>query len=62
MADACQMEGDMQSNARVTMDVFRPEESPEKDEWTLRRELAAAYRIFDYFGWTLLIYGHPVAP
>jgi len=48
----------MHGNARVTLDVFRPAERAEKDEWALRRELAAAYRIFDHFGWTLLIYGH----
>ncbi len=48
----------MDSNAKVTMDVFQPTETLQKDEWKLRCELAAAYRIFDYFGWTLLIYGH----
>ena len=30
-------------------------------EWHLRIELAAAYRIVDYFGWTELIYGHLTA-
>lgn len=29
-----------------------------EDEWLLRIELAACYRIFDYFGWTELIYNH----
>ena len=28
------------------------------EEWALRVELAAAYRLVDYFGWTELIYGH----
>jgi len=33
--------------------------APRRDgELELRRRLAAAYRIFDYFGWTSLIYGH----
>ena len=29
-----------------------------QDEWQLRVQLAAAYRIFDHFGWCELIYGH----
>jgi ribulose-5-phosphate 4-epimerase/fuculose-1-phosphate aldolase len=29
-----------------------------ESERELRRKLAAAYRIFDYFGWTSLIFGH----
>ncbi len=29
-----------------------------KNERDLRRELAGAYRIFDYLGWTHLIFGH----
>ena len=28
------------------------------DEWNARVQLAAAYRIFDYLGWTELIYNH----
>ena len=28
------------------------------DEWSARVRLAAAYRIFDYLGWTELIYNH----
>ena len=28
------------------------------DEWELRVQLAAAYRIFDHLGWCELIYGH----
>jgi len=48
----------MDTNERVTMDAFRPIEAQEKTERQLREELAAAYRIFDYLGWTLLIYGH----
>ncbi len=31
------------------------------DEWRLRVDLAAAYRLIDYFGWTELIYGHLTA-
>ena len=30
-------------------------------EWELRTELAAMYRIFDYLGWTELIYNHITA-
>ena len=30
--------------------------SPE--EWALRVELAACYRLFDYFGWTEMIFNH----
>ena len=30
-------------------------------EWQLRVELAAAYRMVDYFGWCELIYGHLTA-
>src|SRR3989337_2343176 len=30
-------------------------------EAVLRRQLAAAYRLVDYFGWTELIYGHLTA-
>ncbi len=29
-----------------------------EEEWDLRLQLAAAYRIFDHLGWTLLIYNH----
>ncbi len=29
-----------------------------QEEWKLRVQLAAAYRIFDHFGWCELIYGH----
>jgi ribulose-5-phosphate 4-epimerase/fuculose-1-phosphate aldolase len=35
--------------------------SPEQGEWVLRRQLAAAYRLVDHFGWTELIYGHLTA-
>lgn len=34
---------------------------PEEGEAVLRRQLAAAYRMVDYFGWTELIYGHLTA-
>jgi len=33
----------------------------EQGEWVLRRQLAAAYRLVDHFGWTELIYGHLTA-
>ena len=33
----------------------------EQGEWVLRRQLAAAYRMVDHFGWTELIYGHLTA-
>ncbi len=35
----------------------RPEAMTE-EEWRLRLELAACYRLFDYMGWTELIYNH----
>ena len=28
------------------------------EEWVIRVQLAAAYRLVDYFGWSELIYGH----
>ncbi len=34
---------------------------PEQGEWVMRRQLAAAYRLVDHFGWTELIYGHLTA-
>ena len=34
---------------------------PEQGEAVLRRQLAAAYRLVDHFGWTELIYGHLTA-
>jgi len=34
---------------------------PQEGEAILRRQLAAAYRLVDYFGWTELIYGHLTA-
>jgi ribulose-5-phosphate 4-epimerase/fuculose-1-phosphate aldolase len=34
---------------------------PAEGEAVLRRQLAAAYRLVDYFGWTELIYGHLTA-
>ena len=34
---------------------------PDEGEAVLRRQLAAAYRLVDYFGWTELIYGHLTA-
>lgn len=34
---------------------------PTDGEWVLRRQLAAAYRLVDHFGWTELIYGHLTA-
>ena len=34
---------------------------PDQGEAVLRRQLAAAYRLVDYFGWTELIYGHLTA-
>ncbi len=33
-------------------------QSPAADEWELRVQLAAAYRIVDHLGWCELIYGH----
>ena len=34
---------------------------PPEGEAVLRRQLAAAYRLVDHFGWTELIYGHLTA-
>jgi ribulose-5-phosphate 4-epimerase/fuculose-1-phosphate aldolase len=34
---------------------------PAEGEWVLRRQLAAAYRLVDHFGWTEMIYGHLTA-
>lgn len=34
---------------------------PADGEWVLRRQLAAAYRLVEHFGWTELIYGHLTA-
>ena len=34
---------------------------PAEGEAVLRRQLAAAYRLVDHFGWTELIYGHLTA-
>src|SRR5258708_8558682 len=34
---------------------------PAEGEMVLRRQLAAAYRLVDHFGWTELIYGHLTA-
>jgi ribulose-5-phosphate 4-epimerase/fuculose-1-phosphate aldolase len=34
---------------------------PDQGEAVLRRQLAAAYRLVDHFGWTELIYGHLTA-
>jgi len=31
------------------------------EEWEVRVQLAAAYRLVDYFGWCELIYGHLTA-
>ncbi|QQS14998.1 MAG: class II aldolase/adducin family protein [Rhodospirillales bacterium] len=41
------------------VDVY--ELPPEQGELVLRRQLAAAYRLVDHFGWTELIYGHLTA-
>ena len=47
------------------MNEIRPLETaapPANDvEWRLRVDLAAAYRLVDYFGWCELIYGHLTA-
>jgi ribulose-5-phosphate 4-epimerase/fuculose-1-phosphate aldolase len=41
----------------IDIDTLPPAEA----EWVLRRQLAAAYRLVDHFGWTELIYGHLTA-
>ena len=47
-------------NTVTALSNFRPEIRT-LSEHELRIELAAAYRIFDYLGWTQLIYGHITA-
>ncbi len=47
----------------ATVTTFSTPENPgsgrqPNDEQTLRTQLAAAYRIVDYFGWSMLIFGH----
>ena len=44
----------------LTIEKASPTGMP-ADEWELRIELAAAYRLVDYFGWCELIYGHLTA-
>lgn len=47
-------------NARAMQDVFesrRPQEVA-REEWQVRCELAAAYRLFAHLGWHELIYNH----
>ena len=44
-------------NARATPSFIRPARFS-ASEWDARVQLAAAYRIFDHFGWTELIYNH----
>ncbi len=47
-------------NAPITgVDVYSL--PTDEGEAVLRRQLAAAYRLVDYFGWTELIYGHLTA-
>lgn len=41
----------------ATVTPYRPAEIS-TEEWELRVQLAACYRIFDYFGWTELIFNH----
>ncbi|MBT6284163.1 MAG: class II aldolase/adducin family protein, partial [Rhodospirillaceae bacterium] len=43
------------------MDARIADLSPATTEREVRIELAAAYRLVDYFGWTELIYGHLTA-
>ncbi len=49
-----------QYSSVTALSDLRPPET-EHDEAALRVQLAAAYRIFDYLGWTMLIYGHITA-
>ena len=44
-------------NERPTPTAGRPE-GIDETEWGLRVQLAATYRIFDFLGWTELIYNH----
>lgn len=47
-------------NDMTPVKVARPDGISDA-EWQLRVELAAAYRMVDYFGWCELIYGHLTA-
>lgn len=47
----------MNAPAPSAMDSPRPSQFT-AEEWALRVELAACYRIFDYLGWVELIYNH----
>lgn len=49
----------MATTARLVADAgdTRPAHISD-EEWDLRVQLAAAYRIFDHLGWTLLIFNH----
>jgi ribulose-5-phosphate 4-epimerase/fuculose-1-phosphate aldolase len=53
------MDMHIQDQALTGIDVYAL--PPEQGEWVLRRQLAAAYRLVDHFGWTELIYGHLTA-
>jgi ribulose-5-phosphate 4-epimerase/fuculose-1-phosphate aldolase len=47
--------------ARTTEDQANRPAHVSAEEWALRVELAACYRIFDHLGWTELIYNHITA-
>src|SRR6478672_1614646 len=53
------MDMHIQDQALTGIDVYAL--PPEEGEAVLRRQLAAAYRLVDHFGWTELIYGHLTA-
>ena len=38
--------------------LTRNDSQPSADEWNLRVELAAAFRLADQFGWTELVWNH----
>lgn len=44
--------------AEVVVNVRESELGFAQDEWDLRVQLAACYRIFDYLGWSELIFNH----
>ncbi|MBT5267086.1 MAG: class II aldolase/adducin family protein [Rhodospirillaceae bacterium] len=46
---------------QITADFKHDRNSISDAEWDLRVQLAAAYRLVDYFGWCELIYGHLTA-
>src|SRR5476649_2908948 len=61
MFRSCNFPPDRFEEPRMDMNETLLRQRPEhmnEEEWRLRIELAACYRIFDFMGWTELIYNH----